>query len=279
MISDAWGKHAPFLATMPGSTVFYSGQAINFDRSPNPHDAMSSTPGEPALVPGVTLRRAALVAASSLLVMSVLSPVAFFAIYPRLIQPADIAQSIRNLSSHPNLFLALVLCYQLTFIADIVAAWALYIFLKPANSALSLLAAWFRLAYSVMALSALLKLVSAFRLAKEGGWGTGAGSPLIAQVQLLVAEFHYGWGFSLVVFGVHLLLLGYVVYRSGYVPKLLGILLVINGAGYLVDSLQPFTFSVRYLFVAFFGELIFMVWLFTQGRKLGIVEGIGPGLR
>jgi len=230
---------------------------------------MSLPPGESAMVQGLKLGQAALVAASSLLVMSVLSPVAFFAIFPRLIHPADIPQSIRDLAAHPNTFLALIFCYQLTFIADILAAWALYIFLKPTNSALSLLAAWFRLAYSVMALSALLKLVAAFRLARECGWGTGAGSPLVAQVQLLVAEFRYGWGFSLIVFAVHLLLLGYVVYRSGYVPKLLGILLAINGAGYLADSLQPFTFSIPYLFIAFFGELIFMLWLFAKGRKVG----------
>jgi hypothetical protein len=240
-------------------------------------NAMSRPPRGSALVQGVKLGQAALVAASSLLVMSVLSPVAFFAIFPKLIQPVDIPQSIRNLAAHPNTFLALIFCYQLTFIADILAAWALYIFLKPANSALSLLAAWLRLAYSVMALSALLKLVTAFRLAKECGWGTGAGSPLVAQVQLLIAEFRYGWGFSLVVFAVHLLLLGYVVYRSGYVPKLLGVLLAINGAGYLVDSLQPFTFSVRYLFIAFFGELIFMVWLFAQGWNVERQSnGVGP---
>ena len=44
------------------------------------------------------------------------------------------------------------------------------------------------------------------------------------------------WDVALIVFGVHLLLLGYLAYRSGYVPKVFGVLLVISGLGYLIDG-------------------------------------------
>ena len=69
----------------------------------------------------------------------------------------------------------------------------------------------------------------------------------------------------------HLGMLAYLVYRSGYIPRLLGVLLAINSAGYLVDTLRPYLFpetTVPYLFVAFFGELIFMSWLFFRGSGL-----------
>ena len=84
---------------------------------------------------------------------------------------------------------------------------------------------------------------------------------------VLLMTFRYEWSFSMVVFAVHLLLLSYLVYKSGYVPKLIGILLGVNGVGFLVDTAQPFAgMTVPYLFIAFFGELVFMVWLFFRGR-------------
>jgi uncharacterized protein DUF4386 len=63
---------------------------------------------------------------------------------------------------------------------------------------------------------------------------------------------------GLVPFGIHLVLLGYMIYRSGYIPRALGILLVIDGMGWLIDSLQPYLYPnahLRSLFITFFGEV------------------------
>jgi len=54
----------------------------------------------------------------------------------------------------------------------------------------------------------------------------GAGS-LHAQVLLQLNLYQYGWG--LVIFGIHLVLLGYLVYRSRYIPRVLGVLLALVG--------------------------------------------------
>jgi hypothetical protein len=64
---------------------------------------------------------------------------------------------------------------------------------------------------------------------------------------------------------------GYLIYRSGYIPKIIGILLVINGTAWIVDNLQPFLFPtahLEFLFVTYFAELIFMLWLLVRGWKL-----------
>lgn len=218
----------------------------------------------------ITMRQAALIAASSLLVMSVLSPVAFFAIFPKLIVRSSIEQTVQNLAAHQALFVSGLLGYLITFIADIVVAWALVVFLKPVNRSLSILAGWFRLAYAAVAISALLKLVSVYRLLNSSDalavLGTAQRN---AQVYVLVISFRYEWSFSMIVFATHLLVLSYLVYRSGYVPKPIGILLAVNGVAYLIDTAQPFVrLTVPYLFIAFFGELIFMFWLFLKGRKM-----------
>ena len=60
---------------------------------------MTSTHHTPAH-PDVSVRQAALVAATSLLVMSVLSPLAYFYIFPKLVVRTDVVQTIQNITAH-----------------------------------------------------------------------------------------------------------------------------------------------------------------------------------
>jgi Domain of unknown function (DUF4386) len=223
---------------------------------------------------GLSLPQAARVAGFSLLVMSVLSPLAFFGVFPRLIVRGNLELTMQNLVVHRGLFLTGIGCYLLTFVADVLVAWALYVLMRPVNPAASLLAAWFRLVYTVLALVALFNLVTALRVANAPDYLTAFGpAPLRAQVQLLLGSFRYEWGVAMIFFALHLGVLGVLVYRSGYVPAVLGVLLLINAAGYLVDNLRPYLFpevSVPYLFVAFFGELILMLWLLARGARIEV---------
>jgi hypothetical protein len=218
---------------------------------------------------GISMRQAAIIAGLSLLVMSLLSPVAFFGIFPKLIVRTNIEQTVQNISAHQGLFLGGLVAYLVTFIADVIMAWALVVFLRPVNASVAVLAGWFRLMYAAIALSILLKLVSVYRLLNSSDalavLGTAERN---ASVYVLLTTFRYEWSFSMIIFAVHLLILSWLLFKSGYVPKAIGILVGINGAAYLVDTAQPFLgAAVPYLFVAFFGELIFMVWLFFKGGK------------
>src|SRR6266498_5630033 len=71
--------------------------------------------------PDTFLRQAAWTAATSLLVMSVLSPIGFFYVFPSLISRTSIAQTVQNISAHQGLFLAGIFCYLITFICDVLA--------------------------------------------------------------------------------------------------------------------------------------------------------------
>jgi Domain of unknown function (DUF4386) len=91
----------------------------------------------------------------------------------------------------------------------------------PVNRSVSLLRAWFRLVYTVIALFGLLNLVTVYRLLSTPDYLTAFGSgQLHAQAMLLLNSYRYDWSMSLVIFGIHLGLLGYLIYRSGYVPKI-----------------------------------------------------------
>jgi hypothetical protein len=219
---------------------------------------------------GLTLRQAALIAGVGYLLMPV--PYAEFSVYPKLVIPNNIEQTVQNIGAHGGLFLAAIFCYLITFISDVVIAWALYVLLAPVNRALSLLTAWFRLVYTVIALFGWLNLATVYRLVNTPDYLQvfGAG-PLQAQVKLLLNTFRYDWSMGMLFFAIHLVLLGWLIYRSGYIPRLIGIILVINGLGWLIDSLKPYLYPNAHLgliFITFFGELIFMVWLLVRGWKI-----------
>jgi hypothetical protein len=234
-----------------------------------PEQIMIST-GESNHGEGLTLRQAALIAGFFYL----LGPVTYaeFSIYPKLVIPGNIEQTVENISAHHGLFAAAILCYLVEFIEDIVIAWALYFLLLPVNRAVSLLTAWFRLMYTAIAFFGVLKLVSVFHLVTAPDYQAAFGvGPLHAQVKLLLGTFRDDWSIGLVLFGIHLILLGYLIYRSLYIPKWIGILLVVDGLGWVIDSLQPYLYpnaQLKFLFLTFFGEIFLMLWLLIRGWKI-----------
>ncbi len=221
---------------------------------------------------GISLRNDALIAGFAILMMAIAAPFAEFFVYPKLVVSGNAAETAKNIIAHKTLFASGIFGYVITFICDVLAAWALYVLLKPVNDHLSLLTAWFRLVYTVIALVAIVNLVTIFRLLTIPDYLTVfEPSQLYAQVRLLLGEFRSGWSFAILFFGIHLVLLGYLVLRSHYIPKILGAILIITGLGYLITTLGPFFFPNVDLHVArytFFGELIFMLWLLVRGWKI-----------
>ncbi len=219
---------------------------------------------------GLTLREAGLVVGFAYL----LNPVshAEFSIYPKLVIPGNIEQTAANIASHHGLFLAAIFCYLINFIEDIIIAWALYILLAPVNRALSLLAALFQLVYATIAISGWFNLPIVYRMLTTPEYLTTFGArPLHAQVSPMLHTFSYEFSLGLVLFGIHLLLVGYLIFRSHYIPWWLGLLLIVDGLGWVVNSLQAYLYphaNLGFIFVTFFGELIFMVWLLIRSWKI-----------
>jgi len=221
---------------------------------------------------GITLRQAALIAGIGILIMAIATPFAELVVYPKLVIPGKIEETAQNILANQGFFLAGMFAYLITFVCDVLVAWALYVLLIPVNRSLSLLTAWFRLVYAVIALFGLSKLVTVFRILSTPDYLTAFGSDqLHAQVRLLLNSFQYEWGMGLVLFGIHLGLLGYLVYRSDYIPRILGILLAIAGLGWVIDSLRPYLYpnvDLGFIMITFFGEVLFMLWLVIRGWKI-----------
>ena len=107
------------------------------------------------------------------------------------------------------------------------------------------------------------------------------GEQIQAQVMSSIASFDNGWiVIAHAIFGLHLLGLGYLLFRSADFPRFLGVLVAIAGGGYLADSftriLVPdfvFTFSL----FTFVGEALLIFWLFWRAIKGFPSESDGSG--
>ena len=224
----------------------------------------------------VSLGKAALIAGISLFVMVLTTPFAEFSIFPKLIDSENATITAENIIKNKHLFTVAIFLILLTLIADIVASWALYIFLKPVNKSLSLLTAWFRLIYTAMYFIALYNLLAILSIIKsiEHLSDTGIGQ-INDKIFLHIKAFRVEGSFGLIIFGIYLILLGYLVYKATYVPKIFGVILLIAGLSWVIDNLSTFLFpqvNTQFLFIFTMGELIFMFWLLIRGSRIKRAE-------
>jgi hypothetical protein len=207
-----------------------------------------------------------------------IGPFANFFVLDRLTEPGDAAATASNIADSEALFRGGIVALMAVFVADAVVAWALYIFFRRVNRDLSLLTAWFRLLYTAMSAIALLNLAVVVLLVGGADAATAFGAvQRDAQAMLFLDAYQYGWAIALVCFGIHLVLLGFLVFRSDYAPGTIGILLVVAGLGYLLNSLARFLllnyqdYSEFFLLLvavpAIAGEFSLTGWLLLRGGK------------
>lgn len=227
----------------------------------------------PHRITDISLRQAAIIAGVGLLIMAIIAPFAEFSVRQGLIVPGDAATTAQNIMANESLFRIAIYIYLIVAILDVVVAWALYVFLKPVNPSLSLLTAWFRVVYAAVLVIVLLNFGVALQLLSGADYLTVFQTgQLQAQMMLFLNAFDYGWQIGLAIFGLHLLLLGYLVYKSGgYIPKILGVLLIIASLGYLIDSsgtiLSP-TYEANIALFTFIGEVLLIFWLLIKGARI-----------
>lgn len=216
----------------------------------------------------ISIGRAGLIAGLGLLLMVLTAPVAQMYLLPSLVDSSDPQLTLQNIMGGKHLLIAAIFLFIITFIADIIVAWALYVFFIPVSRSRSLLTAWFRLVYTVMAFIGLFNLSKILVLLQDQD---SANAQMANEVMFYIRAFQEEWGISFIIFGIYLVALGYLAYRALYVPKIMGVLLMIAGLGYFINSLQPYFFpevNTSFLMVTFFGELVFMVWLLVKGWQV-----------
>lgn len=227
---------------------------------------------ESSEVTNKSVRRASVIAGIGLLLMAVLAAFGELVVLQDLVTRGDATQTANNIMNSEGMFRLSIASLFLVAVLDVIVAWALFIVFEQVNRTLSLLAAWFRAIYAGILLVAISQLVGVISILSNPGYLTGFSTEqLHAQALLSINSYYDIWHAGLLLFGLHLLLLGYLAYRSEYVPKVVGILLVIAGLGYAVDSVGPVLssgYTVELAMFTFVGEVVLIFWLLIKGRRL-----------
>jgi hypothetical protein len=213
---------------------------------------------------------AGLVAGIGLLLITALAVFGIFIVLDGLVTPGDAARTTEAILNAEGMFRAGIGSLYVLAALEVVVTWALYWYFRPVSEGLSTLAAWFRLAHAGVFAVAISQLAGVLPLLHGKLAGTFTAAQQQAQALQGINAFYDTWNAALVLFGYHLLLVGWLAYRSGYVPKLLGILLAIAGLGYVIDSLATVLLQGPWVDISTFtgfGELLFALWLVIWGRR------------
>ena len=227
----------------------------------------------------ISLNNAAKIAGIGYVIIFVLGLITNFFIFGSLIIPGNAAETANNILSNEILFRGGMVSWLIVLICDIIIAWALYIFLKPVNKSISLLGAWFGIVYTaIFAITQLNLLIVLILLSGADYLTVFNTNQLNSLVLIFLNGFNYGFLIGLVFFGIHLLFISHLIIRSDYIPKILGILLLLSSLGYLIDSFANFLLSnyedyktIFLILVAvpgIVGELSFTLWLLIKGTKV-----------
>lgn len=210
------------------------------------------------------MHRAALIAGLGLLLMAVLAGLATFGILERVVTDGDASRTTNDILAAFGSFRLAILALFGVAVLDVLVAWALWAFFDRVHHAVALLAAWCRGLYAAVFAVAISQLVAAARLLGEGGSRGRADLQLQSEVLAQIQQFDDIWSLGLGLFGLHLLLIGWLAFVSGFVPRFIGLLVAIAGTGYLVDSfggLLYATYTFELASFTFIGEVVLMIWL------------------
>lgn len=194
----------------------------------------------------------------------------------QLIESGDPSATAQNIIDSPMLFRAGLAADIVMFIADVAIAVVLYQLLRPLSRTLSLLAAAFRMTQTAVIGLNLLNMFQAVRIIDDADYLGAFGANQTDTLALLYLDAHkYGYVLGLAFFGVSTLTVGYLALTSRQMPRSLGVLLGLAGAGYLIDTFSFFLIpgydgsaSPIVLAPALVAEFWFALWLLTKGRRL-----------
>lgn len=192
-----------------------------------------------------------------------------------LIVPGDATTTVNNIMASESLF-------RLAFVIDLIMIacflllpLALYVLLKPVNKNLALLMVIFVLvSVPIMFINMLIHFAPLLLLSGADYLTVLGADQLHALVMFFFELYTAGVMIATIFHGLWLLPLGFLVYKSGYFPRILGVLLMIACFGFLIDSLRYFVFPeyevITYPGIVFeiIGEFGFCGWLLLKGAKI-----------
>lgn len=222
------------------------------------------------------LNRYARVIGALYVVLFILGPMVFLGGKGGVLVPGDPAATAERVRELGDAYRWGMGIEAVIFLIEVLLSGLLYVMFRQVHRAMSFAAALARFGEAVLQGANLL--TSALVIGVVGGGAALAALPA-AQQDALLYLFQQANGQMILVwglfFGLHVLLLAWLVYKSGFLPRWLGVLLMFAGAGYLTQSfgvlLWPGSAALLdtvVIVTAVPGELAFTLWLLIKGVKV-----------
>ncbi len=192
----------------------------------------------------------------------------------KLIVSGDAAATAANIRNFDFLYRLGFATFLIESLCDVTLALILYALLKPVSKELSLLAAFFGLmATALFAFAELFYFAPQLIMRGSSGYlQTFSPDQLNALVLLSLKFYGYAGMIFTAYYGMGWIVRSYLIFRSGYLPRFLGVLMAIGGVGFVVRNfaliLAPAYASDVLLMLMFPGGLILTVWLLVKGVDL-----------
>ena len=173
-----------------------------------------------------------------------------------------------GLSGGPSSRLGIVSAL-LVQIVNIFVVLALYQVLQPVNKNMAVLMVIFLLLGVPIAMLNEMNQFAALLLSSGADSLRGFTADQSHALMIFFLHLHdIGTNIAGLFWGLWLFPMGYLVFKSGFLPRILGILLMMGCAGYLVQSFAAFllpNFEVNIALFTFWGEVLFPLWLVVKG--------------
>jgi len=186
----------------------------------------------------------------------------------RLIASGDAAATAANILSHDDMYLLGFACVLIATVCYVAVTALFYELFKPVNRSVSLLAAFLSLVGCALGgLSLLFQLAPLAVLQGAPYMSVFKLEQLQALALLFLKLGDRANNIGLVFFGFYCLLIGYLIFRSTFLPRILGALMMLAGLGWLTFLWPPLAhqLSPYVFFPGIFGEGALTVWLLVAG--------------
>jgi hypothetical protein len=192
----------------------------------------------------------------------------------KLIVHGNATATANNITAHETLFRLGIACNLICQAGFILVALALYDLLKGVNQQQASLMVILIVVSIPIAFLNELNAIAALILVRGTDFLSVFEKPQRDAAAMLFLNLHsHGFDVAEIFWGLWLFPLGLLAYRSGFLPRVLGILLMLNGFTYPVNSFTSLLLPQyegivsRWMMPFSFGELVFMFWLLIMGAK------------
>jgi hypothetical protein len=203
------------------------------------------------IIDNISMSKAARIVGIAFIISFILAILVGNFILPNFINPGDTEALANNIENNEGILRTAIGFYLIILVLDGAIALGLFVLLKPTNRILALILGNFRLIYVAIMVISVIAL--AFQFIDVYGYGTW---------KLIGYLF----------FTIHILVTGYTVFISGYIPRILGVLLILAFFSYVlafyVNFLVPEVLLIIFMLFMIIGELSLSIWLLLKGSKI-----------